>query len=205
MSAGGAEHWREVSALLDDLLDALAHERAGLLERASAGRPDLRQEIEDLLHEDASVGTMLDASLGTLAAEAFSEVAHEEGGEGEELTYAVGERVGAFRIVRELGRGGMGTVYLAERADGQFGQLAAIKIVRGGAHGSEVRRRFEQEREILAGLQHAHIARLLDGGSTATGDPYFVMEYVAGEPITAFCDASSASIERRLALVLQVC
>src|SRR5690606_26050499 len=88
-----------------------------------------------------------------------------------------GERIGAYRILRELGRGGMGAVYLAERADGQFERRVALKIVRGGFESAEMVRRFLDERQILARLEHPNIARLLDGGVTEQGLPYFVMEY----------------------------
>ena len=140
--------------------------------------------------------------MGDLAAEALADVFGEET---EASGFVAGARVGQFRVVNELGRGGMGIVLLAERADGQFGQQVAIKVVPGGRSGGEVSRRFVQERGILASLEHPHIARLLDGGTTEAGDPYLVMEYIAGRPITAYCDGASASIERRLRLFLEVC
>jgi serine/threonine-protein kinase len=118
---------------------------------------------------------------------------------------AGGRVVGAYRLLDELGEGGMGTVYLAERADGQFEQQVAVKLLKHGLHGEEARRRFLQERQILARLQHDSIARLLDGGLTEDGTPFFVMERVEGKPITIYCDEQRLGIEARLHVFLEVC
>src|SRR5437660_3288985 len=101
---------------------------------------------------------------------------------------APGRRVGAYAIVRELGHGGMGAVYLAERADGAFEKQVAIKVLKRGTDTDEVLRRFSGERQILARLTHPNIAGLLDAGTTDDGLPYFVMDYVAGKPITKYAD-----------------
>src|SRR5690606_28352069 len=116
-----------------------------------------------------------------------------------------GDLIGAYRIVRLLAQGGMGAVYLAERADGQFEQRVALKLVRRGLDTEEVHRRFIAERQILARLNHPHIARLLDGGRTSAGQPWFAMEYVEGETITGWCDARRLDLTRRLALFEQIC
>ena len=113
--------------------------------------------------------------------------------------------IGAYRIVRELGRGGMGTVFLAVRADAQFEQRVAIKLIKRGMDSDAVLQRFRHERQILAGLDHPNIARLLDGGSTPDGLPYFVMEYVDGLPIDDYCRARALTIQARLLLFRQVC
>jgi serine/threonine-protein kinase len=115
------------------------------------------------------------------------------------------ESVGAYRIVRLLGRGGMGSVYLAERADGQFEHRVALKVLRSDRSGEAWRRRFLTERQILAQLVHTNIAWLLDGNVTETGSPYLVMEYVEGLPILEYCDQHRLTIEQRLALFLDVC
>jgi serine/threonine-protein kinase len=117
----------------------------------------------------------------------------------------VPESVGAYRIVRLLGRGGMGSVYLAERADGQFEHRVALKVLRSDRSGEAWRRRFLTERQILAQLVHTNIAWLLDGNVTETGSPYLVMEYVEGLPILEYCDQHRLTIEQRLALFLDVC
>ncbi len=113
---------------------------------------------------------------------------------------ATGAAVGPYRVVRELGRGGMAVVYLAERADGLFEQRVALKVMQRGGASAELVRRFEQERRILASLSHPAIARLLDAGVTADGRPYFAMEYVEGEPIDQHCDARRLGIDERLRL-----
>ena len=116
-----------------------------------------------------------------------------------------GERIGPYRILRSLGRGGMGEVFLAERADEQFQQQVAIKLVRRGLLSRHVQGRLKLERQILATLDHPNIARLFDGGTTTDGTPYIVMEYVDGEPIDIYCDSRGLSIEQRLRLFQVVC
>ena len=108
-------------------------------------------------------------------------------------------RIGPYKLIRELGRGGMGTVWLAARADEQFEKRVALKVVRG-SDSEEVLRFFRRERQILAGLEHPNIARLLDGGTTEEGLPYFVMEHVEGEPIDRYCDERKLSVPERLRL-----
>jgi len=115
-----------------------------------------------------------------------------------------GDRLGAWRLLHRLAQGGMGAVYLAERADGHFEQRAAIKLIRGVPN-AEMLAHFTRERQILATLQHPHIARLLDGGATPGGQPYLVMEYVEGEPIDVFCSQKNLSLDARLRLFEQVC
>src|SRR5512136_817544 len=117
---------------------------------------------------------------------------------------AVERRIGAYRVLRELGHGGMGTVYLAARADDQYQKRVAVKVIRG-LDSAEVVRHFRRERQILAGLDHPNIARLFDGGTTDDDLPYFVMEYVEGEPIDRFCDQHKLSIQERLKLFQGVC
>ncbi len=117
----------------------------------------------------------------------------------------LGVRVGAYEVVRRIGSGGMGTVYEATRADDQYNKRVAIKFLRHQAAGEETLRRFRYERQILASLDHANVAALLDGGMTADNQPYFVMEYIEGEPITRWCDARALGITERLDLFQQIC
>src|SRR5580693_1147736 len=116
-----------------------------------------------------------------------------------------GDRIGPYRVLRTLGIGGMGEVFLAERADAEFEQQVAIKVVTGGAFSRSVQSRLKTERQILAHLDHPNIARLLDGGSLPDGTAYLVMEYVDGVPIDAYCDSNRLDLAARLHLFQTVC
>jgi len=122
-----------------------------------------------------------------------------------QLIESAGRRIGPYVLDSLLGRGGMGAVYLAHRADGEFEQKVAIKLIDLPLVTATFRERFRQERQILAGLQHPYIARLLDGGVTGSGDPYLVMEFVDGVPIQQFCERENLSLRLRLKLFLEVC
>jgi len=117
----------------------------------------------------------------------------------------VGRRIGAYRILRQLGRGGMGAVYLAERADEQFRKQVAIKLVKHGMDSDAILHRFRSERQILASLDHPHIATLLDAGTTDDGLSFFIMEYVEGQPIDVYCTTHGLSTRERLQLFGLVC
>src|SRR4051812_23094578 len=117
----------------------------------------------------------------------------------------IGRTIGSYLIIQQIGRGGMGTVYRAVRADGEFQIEVAIKFVSRGMDSGLVSERFRKERQILAKLEHPNIARLLDGGTTDHGLAYFVMEYVHGEPLTKYCDSHQLSVAERLRLFRRVC
>jgi WD40 repeat protein len=123
----------------------------------------------------------------------------------EDPSAAIGARLGDYELIREIGRGGMGTIYLARRADEEFEKEVAIKILKRGTDTEEVLRRFRAERQILAQLEHPNIARLIDAGTSPDGLPYFVMEYVDGVPITDYCDAAGLNIRERIELFVTVC
>jgi serine/threonine protein kinase len=123
----------------------------------------------------------------------------------EEKDPMIGRRLGAYRIEREIGRGGMGAVYEAIRADNEFNKRAAIKLVKRGMDTDFILRRFRKERQILAALDHPHIGGLLDGGTTEDGLPYFVMEYIEGQPLYSYCDTHELSITERLKLFRSIC
>jgi tetratricopeptide (TPR) repeat protein len=202
VSGLGRERWRRIEPLLDEALELEPAEWPAFLDRVCAKEPDLRSDLEALLRADQEAGEFLESPVGS-ADLAFA-------GAGDALptpaaTASDGERIGAYRIVRELAVGGMGAVYLAERADGQFEQRVAIKLVRRGILDDELRRRFLRERQILARLQHPSIARLLDGGVTADGLPYLVMEYVEGVSIARYCQEHDLDIAERLRLFGTVC
>ncbi|HEY0681585.1 MAG TPA: tetratricopeptide repeat protein [Steroidobacter sp.] len=147
-------------------------------------------------------------SLGEKAAQAqgfWDDVAAGERSAAAAFESLDGQLLGRYRIVRKLGSGGMGDVYLAERADEEYQQRVALKIVRGGLFSPQIQSRLRMERQILATLQHPNIARLLDGGRAPDGTPYLVMEYIEGEPIDTYCDRRRLSVEARLQLIRTIC
>jgi len=185
------DRWPRVKALYDEALEIAPADREVWLETACEGDADLRTEVERLLAVSEQAGAFF---------ETFGRAIHDDA----ELAMPLPERVGPWRVVREVGRGGMGQVLLAERDDGLFDQRVAVKLVHPGL-GVSLLSRFRAERRILAGLDHPGIARLIDGGVSEDGRPYLVMEYVEGEPITRYADRKRLSIDDRLKLAVQVC
>jgi eukaryotic-like serine/threonine-protein kinase len=170
----------------------------------------LRDRAEFIRQACGSDETLLSKVLLALndhdsASSQWDDLAAEEGVAGIAVEPIEGQRLGRYRILRKLGSGGMGDVYLAERADDEYQQRVAIKLVRAGAFTPQVQGRLRTERQILARLQHPNIARLLDGGRAPDGTPYLVMEYIEGEPIDAFCDRRRLPLADRIALVRTVC
>jgi eukaryotic-like serine/threonine-protein kinase len=194
--------WSRIETILDEVLEIEPPARAEALDRACAGDAILRAHVERLLAADTDAAQFLETPAMVYAAGIVSGAASEIDADEQEQP---GDRIGPYGLIREIGRGGMGRVFLANRADGQFEQLVALKLVRHGPYGGEILGRFLRERQILARLHHPNIARLLDGGVSADGRPYFAMEYVEGEPITAYCDGRSLDVSRRLALFALVC
>src|SRR5438477_1944079 len=190
------ERWKQIEAIFEQALELKANERAAFVQKSCTGDEELRREVESLLESHATAGGFIDdRSLF------ISEAGLKDGDE----DVPVGQLIGAYRIVRQIGRGGMGAVYLAERADEQYRRRVAIKVIKRGMDTDAVLRHFRKERQILADFDHPNIARLFDGGTTVNGLPYFVMEYIEGVPIDQHCTVSALSIEERLELFLQVC
>jgi tetratricopeptide (TPR) repeat protein len=184
-----AAFWERVRTLFHAATDRAPGDRAPLLD--GCDDPSLRAEVERLLEQHDAAAGFLEQSVWDLV----------------DTADAKWERVliGPYRVVRQLGHGGMGKVFLASREDAEFEQRVAIKLVRRGAAGESLLQRFRQERQILAALEHPNIARLLDGGTTSGGVPYLVMEYVEGTPIDDYCREHALSIEARLRLFLPLC
>jgi eukaryotic-like serine/threonine-protein kinase len=185
------ERWQQVRELLDRALALQDFERATFLDQACAGDSELRAEVESLLDSHERAGSVFlkkpafDIKVSTAA-------------------NRVGHRVGVYRLIEQVGQGGMGEVYRAERADGQYDKQVAIKFVRAGYDTAAIIERFRNERQVLASLDHPNIARLLDGGTTEDGVPYLVMELIEGTPIDQYCQMHQLVIPERLRLFQQV-
>jgi serine/threonine-protein kinase len=186
------QHFRKVNELFDGALKLPASERSAFLKQQCGDDQALFDDVLALLDADMASQVLLDG----VAASAIDVPADQ---------LANGDEVGPYRIAEKLGTGGMGDVYLADRADGHFDQRVALKLIKRGMDTDEILRRFASERQILAGLQHPNIAQLLDGGTTDDGRPFYAMEYVEGEPITKYCDRLRLSIDDRLKLFVKVC
>ncbi|MEP6821653.1 MAG: protein kinase [Chthoniobacterales bacterium] len=193
------QHWARLKNILADALELPSEEaQTAFLEERCAHDAVLRAEAESLIREAHALSEQPTDFLEDCAEHATRTLWQEE-------PSAHGWRIGAYEVVRELGRGGMGAVYLATRADGQFEKEVAIKVLKRGTDTDEVLRRFAGEKHILARLDHANIARLLDAGTTDDGLPYFVMEHVAGSPVTRFVLEQNLSLEERLGVFLKIC
>lgn len=197
------DRFRLVDALFDRALLLPAEEREGFLKEECGEDLELLEEVRGLLISVEASESRFGESVADFAPSLISRMAQEE--EDADPPFRPGQILGSWRILGELGRGGMGEVYLAERADDAFQLRAAVKVVKRGMDTAEVLRRFHEERRILATLDHPHIARVLDGGSTEDGRPYLVMEYVEGEPIDSWCDVRKLDVRSRVALFRRVC
>ncbi len=213
------ERWTRMQQLFDAALDMEPAERAGYLARSEADS-GLRDEVARLLEsedEAAALAERVKTDAARILAEAvragFAPPAAGAHGDtpdprlspDDEGLADEGRRIGPYRILRRLGSGGMGAVFLAERADGQFEQRVALKLIKRGMDTEEILRRFRSERQILARLEHPSVARLHDGGMTDDGRPWFAMEHVDGEPIDVWCSGRDSSRQERLRLFLAVC
>jgi eukaryotic-like serine/threonine-protein kinase len=203
------ERWSDVAPLLDDALDREPAERAAFLERECSGDLRLRNAVARMLRAcDDSEGFLEDAAAPEYAAPVVAASLSVTDPPITRDTALVGRRVGPYRIVREAGRGGMGIVYLAERADDHYQQRVALKLMGWSTllvADGPLAQRFREERQILASLEHPGIARLLDGGVTDDGVPWFAMEYVEGTAIDRYCDGHGLTIRERLGLFCEVC
>ena len=187
------QRWQRLEELFEQARELAVDEREALLEENCAGDPELRSQVEGMLAADEGAEDrllhLIQNAARQAAESADSELLH----------------IGPYRVLREIGRGGMSTVYLAERDDRHYRQRVAVKVLRRGAGTRELQLHLRRERQILAGLDHRHIAKLLDGGNTADGMPYFVMDYVEGEPIDVYCERRRLTVSERLELFLDVC
>jgi serine/threonine protein kinase len=190
------ERWQQVKTVVETALALEESDVGAYLDRACAGDPDLRREAETLLQHHCEAPSEFLGRPPVGEAPLANRIAP---------LPPTGFRVGGYQLLEVIGEGGMGSVYRAARADGQYERQVAIKFVRRGAGTAALVERFRTERRILAGLDHPNIARLIDGGTTDDGAPYLVMELVEGVRIDAYCDAHQLSIAERLQLFVRVC
>jgi serine/threonine protein kinase len=189
-----SEEFQRLRKTFEQLLAAPQQERTAILRKLSGSDPALAGELERMLAAHSKPDSLLDQPAVSSLQPASTQPAAR-----------TGSRLGPYLLEKELGRGGMGVVYQATRVDGTFQRRVAIKILRRDRNGDLFLDRFQRERQILAQLNHPHIAAILDGGATAEDEPYFVMEYVDGVPITTYCESHALSVDRKLDLFLQIC
>jgi eukaryotic-like serine/threonine-protein kinase len=195
------ERWAQIRQIFDGALERPEVDRAAYLRVVCARDDELRREVETLLSSHDSAGDFLDKPAANL-----SGITHTLTSASVDLQeYPPGYRAGPYELQKCIGRGGMGSVWLATRFDSEFKKQVAIKLVKRGMDTQEILRRFRLERQVLAGLTHANIAALIDGGSTPDGLPYLVMEYVQGIRIDRYCEQHKSTITERLKLFRDVC
>ncbi|HXC70142.1 MAG TPA: protein kinase, partial [Pyrinomonadaceae bacterium] len=193
------ERWQQVEEIFQAALDLTPEDRPRYVSEVCANDTALQRDVESLLSQYDSAGELLEEPVyGNTEMSALESFV-------EEKDPMIGRRLGSYRIEREIGRGGMGAVYEASRADNEFNKRAAIKLVKRGMDTDFILRRFRKERQILAALDHPHIAGLLDGGTTEDGLPYFVMEFIEGQPLYNYCDNNQLNISERLKLFRSIC
>ena len=205
------ERWQQIEAVFQSAIDLPPHERDHYLSDACRTDPDLKAEVERLLSNADSADDFIESPvwtdssfLNSSAKKLISDSLENE----IDLPKAdefIGRKIGVYQLASEIGRGGMGAVFLANRADGEFSQKVAIKLIKRGMDSEFIVKRFRHERQILASFEHPYIARLLDGGTTSDGIPYFVMEYIEGETLYQYCDKQKLDVRARLKLFQKVC
>ena len=193
-------HWQRVCGVLDVALDAPAADRARIVAEHCGDDAGLRAEVEALLAAEATTDRRVDSPAMGWAGEVLGE---DESGSVAPAR-SPGDAVGPYRLVRELGRGGTGAVWLAERADAGFEQQVALKLLKRGLDTDAIVARFLDERRILARLRHPHITLFMDGGVSEQGQPWFAMEWIDGQRITDWCDARRLGLRERVTLFLDV-
>ena len=193
-----AENWKTIKEILRDVLQIEPSKRGEFLERTAACL-EIRSEVESLLACEAESADFMSLPITDFSKD-FTAAEEEE-----PPAPLAGQKIGIYEIVREIGFGGMGAVYLATRCDGKFEQQVAVKMLKREFNTEKIRRYFRREREIQSKLNHPNIARLLDAGTTGDGVPFLVMEYVSGLPIDEFCETNKLALNARLKLFNRVC
>lgn len=203
------DRWKQIEEIFNAAADLQPADRQDYIAFATGDDENLRFEVEKLLMSLDDAEEFIESPIWTdsnflntkAKREISSSIEANKNGDDDFL----GQRVGVYRLTRQIGRGGMGAVYQAERADGEFQQTVAVKLIKRGMDTDFIVRRFRHERQILASFEHPFIARLLDGGTTADGVPYFVMEYIDGETLYNYCDGHRLPIRERLKIFQRIC
>lgn len=193
-----SQRWEKIQEIFETALKIEPSERESFLKNTCAEDNELFEEISSLLKaDDDSKSILAGAALDVVNTNFFDDLSRELSAEG--------KQIGQYRLLKRIAAGGMGAVYLAERIDGQFDHKVAVKLIKPGMDSEQIIKRFQNERQILANLDHPNIAQLLDGGLMEGNLPYFTMEYVEGEPIDEYCDKNQLTIKERLDLFRTVC
>ena len=205
------DRWQRIEELFQAAMDLESQKRDEFLRAECAADDQLHGEVQKLISSAESSEHFIESPvwtdsnfLNTSAKKEISESIKNNTRDTDADNF-IGREIGVYLLTNEIGRGGMGAVYLAERADGEFFQKVAIKLIKRGMDSDFIIRRFRHERQILASFEHSFIARLLDGGTTTDGVPYFVMEYIEGESLYTYCDKKRLGIRDRLKLFQKVC
>jgi serine/threonine-protein kinase len=193
------DRWQKIEEIFQDALELPEEERADYLSEVAGDDTPLRSELEALLEAHRSSGSFLDEPVVDAG---ISQIIRDKRGKRDDFR---NRKIGPYRLLKKLGEGGMSRVYLAVRDDDEYQKLVALKVIPQDLDRSDLRRRFRTERQILASLDHPNIAKLLDGGTTRDGLPYFVMDYIEGVPIDEYCENSRLSVAERLELFRTVC
>src|SRR5687768_13754775 len=187
------ETWNLVKEIFSEAVELLPHERSTYVQNKMRDEEEVIREVNALLESDEEAEAFIEEPVVDISRLLADQ------------TELVGKKIGPYLIESEIGRGGMGAVYKALRADEHFEKRVAIKFIKRGLDTDDIIKRFREERQILAALDHPNITRLLDGGATEDGLPYLVMDFVEGVPLAKYCEDSQLPLKERLALFLDVC
>lgn len=207
------ERWKKIEEIFQEALDRNPSERQKFIEENCGDDTDLRVEVEKLVARFESDEEFLESPVWTdsillqqsLKQQIASSLDEEISLNSTKSESLIGKKIGVYRLTKELGKGGMGMVYLAERTDGEFHQKVAVKLIKRGMDTDFIIKRFRHERQILATLNHPNIAQLLDGGTTNDDLPYFVMEFIEGIPVNRYCEKKNCDLKEKLELFLSIC
>lgn len=197
------EEWNKIESIVDEALELPKEERDSFIKNMCSGDSDCIQHVNTFLESIDKADTFFSGKKRVK--DKVTDYAANEHTQHTKQENLIGKTIGSYELTKLLGEGGMGTVYLAKRTDGQFDHSVAIKVIQDKPGRAEIYSRFVQERQILAGLSHENIARLYDGGVTVDGLPYLIMEYVDGTPIDKYCDENRLTISQRIKLFKSVC